>query len=765
MVETIDSRAIFSALGCGLLLFGSLGCHRDPPTAAVPVVPPECLTALGYPPPFPAGSFGHARGADNPVEAIAVLPGSGGLYIGGSFTHFDSYAAASAARVSVHGAFDPAFATGSGFDGPVFAALVAPDASGDVYLAGWITAYQGVASRGLIRLDCHGARDPHFATTLSAYALAASRDGSGDIFAGGANGVSRVRPDGTIAWNFRSGFVVSLASAMDGSGDVFAAGDNGPVVRLHADGTRDAGFTVGWFADSDSSLVFLYDVVAAADGSGDLYVAGSFNSYEGAATGQIVRLNADGSLDSAFDTTGGFDKQVLSLAAADDGSGDVYAGGAFTTYQGVAAGGIIRLHRSGARAETFDSGTGFDYLVYELQPLGDGTGADRLARLNGDGAIQDALLSRFDEVRALLPDASGSGKVYVLGGLTYAGVPTRWGPARLNPDGTLDNSFAIGEPVCSELLATLDGSGDIYVAGRFSSYAGVAANAMVRLHPDGSVNPAFSVPIGTFGEVYAVANAIDGSRSVYAAGRLGLAEMEGGVIRLLEDGSVDHSFSSTLRFGSGQGISVMAPAADASGDVYVGGGFNVASGAPADGIVRLKCDGTLDGGFAPDPGLSFDAVYAILPVADGSGDIYVGGVFSHTNGGYNDLVRLHADGSIAGSFAVGVGFGGSKFQGFAIRAVAPAGEAGDIYVGGTFASYNGVPGLCGILRLRPDGSIATSFAAGCKLSSTPELSGSAWAIANAADGTDDIYVGGYFFSYDTWVVESIVRIKPDGSAR
>ena len=85
----------------------------------------------------------------------------------------------------------------------------------------------------------------------------------------------------------------------------------------------------------------------AGDGSGDVYVGGTFTSYKSASASHIVRLNADGSLDQGFATGAGFDGTVQSIALAADGSGDIIAGGEFTSYGATPVGRIARLDATG----------------------------------------------------------------------------------------------------------------------------------------------------------------------------------------------------------------------------------------------------------------------------------------------------------------------------------------------------------------------------------------------------------------------------------
>ena len=57
----------------------------------------------------------------------------------------------------------------------------------------------------------------------------------------------------------------------------------------------------------------------------------------------IVRLNPDGSVDGAFDVGDGFDVRPLAITPADDGTGDLWVGGGFTSYRLAAVRPIVRL--------------------------------------------------------------------------------------------------------------------------------------------------------------------------------------------------------------------------------------------------------------------------------------------------------------------------------------------------------------------------------------------------------------------------------------
>ena len=147
--------------------------------------------------------------------------------------------------------------------------------------------------------------------------------------------------------------VLSIASAGDGSGDVYVGGDftdyNGMdvirVVRLNADGTVDQAFATGTGFNNT-----VHSIAPAGDGSGDLYVGGSFTNYNGTLANDLVRLNVDGTVDQAFATGTGFNNAVFSIAPSGDGSGDVYVGGQFTSYQVIKIGRLARLKPNGSLA-------------------------------------------------------------------------------------------------------------------------------------------------------------------------------------------------------------------------------------------------------------------------------------------------------------------------------------------------------------------------------------------------------------------------------
>jgi hypothetical protein len=146
----------------------------------------------------------------------------------------------------------------------------------------------------------------------------------------------------------------------------------------------------------------VYSISPAMDGSGDLYVGGDFNTYNGITSNHIIRLNSDGTVDTAFEIGSGFDEPVSSIISTSDGSGDLYVGGEFTRYNGIESNHIIRLNSDGTVDTAFALGSGFNAPVNTLSLATDGSGdlfvggaftsyqsstVDRIARLNPDGSL------------------------------------------------------------------------------------------------------------------------------------------------------------------------------------------------------------------------------------------------------------------------------------------------------------------------------------------------------------------------------------------
>lgn len=145
-----------------------------------------------------------------------------------------------------------------------------------------------------------------------------------------------------------------LAIAVQSGGRAVLGGrfSGGRIERLNADGTVDETFRASWTADGFNAAVR-----ALAVQTDDRVIAGGdFTSFDTAVAGHIARLNADGSLDTAFANAigTGFNDAVTSLALQADGK--ILAGGAFDSFNGARAIRLARLNPDG----TLDPSLGAD---------------------------------------------------------------------------------------------------------------------------------------------------------------------------------------------------------------------------------------------------------------------------------------------------------------------------------------------------------------------------------------------------------------------
>src|SRR6185436_11706636 len=125
------------------------------------------------------------------------------------------------------------------------------------------------------------------------------------------------------------------------------------LVRLSSGGTPVPSFALGTGFDN-----YVSSIAAAGDGTGNIYVGGWFTTYNGVGSNRIIRLKPDGAVDPAFAVGTGFSDGVLVLVPARDGSGDLYVGGRFAGYNGVSSKSLIRLKADGGVDGTFAAGAG-----------------------------------------------------------------------------------------------------------------------------------------------------------------------------------------------------------------------------------------------------------------------------------------------------------------------------------------------------------------------------------------------------------------------
>lgn len=622
----------------------------------------------------------------------------------------------------------------------------------------------------------HGGRGSKIGLLKSAAATAVG-DGGAVYAAGGflavgdtlksSGPLALLNSDGTVASEYSSlvGFnlvVNSVVFQADGklvAGGTFAAYDGvsrNRIARINADGSLDTGFTLG------NGTGFNNNVNAIAiQPDGKILVGGLFTSYGGTPLqNRIIRLNADGSRDSSFNSGGGgFNNNVNTIAVRSDGK--IVVGGAFTTYNGVSQLRIILLNSNGTVDSAFSSvGSGFNAGVNWLAIQSDGkivvcgsfasyngSACNRIARLNTNGSIDTGFSTTgtgFD-VTVSRVEVQGDGKIVVTGPFTnYDGV-SRNGIARLNSNGTLDTSFVVGTgftPLVVTGLA-IQADGKLLIGGQFQSYNGTSVALLTRLTSSGEIDAGFENPILRGQSCVVVA--IGGEGKIAIGGNftsLGGTDASGLARFSSTDGSPDVGFN----VGTGTArVAARAVALQVAGKSIIGGDFTSYNGTACGRIARILNNGAIDASF--DGGVGFNGGVTAIGI-QGDGRIVVGGSFSTYNAVSRvRLARLNSDGSLDSSFSVGTGVSG-PVEKLAIQA------DGKIIVVGNFTLYNETA-RNRITRVNSDGTLDSSFVVGTGFNSITH------SVAIQSD--NKIVVGGVFTSYNGTPCSGIARLNPDGS--
>ncbi|MCH8105087.1 MAG: delta-60 repeat domain-containing protein [Proteobacteria bacterium] len=87
---------------------------------------------------------------------VVATDGSGDVYVGGTFSDYNGTATKSIVRLNSDGSIDTGFVTGSGYTPTPRSIALATDGNGDVYMGGSFTHYNGSSVDFLTRLTAGG---------------------------------------------------------------------------------------------------------------------------------------------------------------------------------------------------------------------------------------------------------------------------------------------------------------------------------------------------------------------------------------------------------------------------------------------------------------------------------------------------------------------------------------------------------------------------------------------------------------------------------
>jgi uncharacterized delta-60 repeat protein len=347
-----------------------------------------------------------------------------------------------------------------------------------------------------------------------------------------------------------NGRIVVAGSAWETSAVTLEASTDYALARYLPNGTLDKSFGKGGKATTDfygASADFLAGVIVQSNGqivaAGDSTIGTAFGLIQGTSV-DLVRYNADGSLDTSFGNAGriltqipttnappGIYDYLTAEAVVQQGDGKILVVGYDLTTEELLA---IRYTANGALDPTFGNGG----IV--LDPVGWGASSV-----------------------VIQPDSK-----IVLAGTDYApgdGNPADIALLRLNADGTNDTMFGAGGVVLTNVNGQYDeatgvalqSTGAIVVAGSVAApFPGDGAAAVLRFTPSGALDTTFGAGgvavTGAAGFYQATSVLVQPNDQILIGGSAtGASDVELAVARFTAGGSLDTTFG-----GSGTGIAL-----------------------------------------------------------------------------------------------------------------------------------------------------------------------------------------------------------------
>jgi uncharacterized delta-60 repeat protein len=591
-------------------------------------------------------------------------------------------------RINANGTLDRAFNPGTGGSSGGSIAAMALQSDGKIVAVGAFADIGGTRTTNVARFNAEGAADTSFASSLDAdgpIAAVLHRSDTAPVATQG-NGLAWLNRDGSLRTAFApsvrlTGTIRAVVTQPDGRvllGGSFTnpAGTTGShLVRIAADGTLDTSF-------SPAPNAGVTAITLQPDGK--ILVAGSFSAIAGATRNFIARLNANGTLDTAFDPNASAQVNAIVLQA----DGKIVLGGAFTT-----------LQPNGATAST---------------------ARNYLARVETNGALDTAYNpTPSATVSALLLQPDG---MIVAGGSFTSFTPNaattataRNYLARIKTDGTLDTFDPSASGAISALAAYFDGK--IIVGGAFNAFSPNSIgntnfrNYIARLNADGTVDSNFDP--NTNGPVNAVA--VESSGAVVFGGTFTALQPNGAIEAIARNRLARVDFSgaldTTFNPDANGSVEILALRADGSlivggalstvrptGVMLLGGNFATIGGVASRNLALINDDGTVSTAFQPNPN---GAVSALLSLPSGS--TLVAGSFTTIAGANrNRLARFNSDGSLDTGYS-------PNFAGTVNALIVQADNRSLVIVGGSFTTVNGAA-RANLARLLPDGSTDATFA-------------------------------------------------------
>jgi len=678
-------------------------------------------------PAFNPTDTGFSNGVDGPISKMAVQP-DGKILIAGAFTHYTLENRQYVARINADRSLDKSFDSHLGANNNIEDVVLQPD--GKIIITGYFSEYAGVSRNRIARLNADGSLDETF------------NPGTG------ANNViyrASLQPDGKII--------------IGGDFTTYNGININRFTRLNSDGSIDVSFTNTLGVNGD-----VYALAVQPDGK--ILVGGVFTQFNNSLRNNIVRVNADGSVDTSF-ISFGTDSVVRNFALQPDGK--IYVVGLFYNFNNQSKGGLVRLNSNGIIDDSFAGNgvSGFGAVDVVMQPDGkivvggvfSGYGDDSvndIARINNDGTLDTSFKAPVKRDGAILDVAlTAEGKIIVAGLFREYDYKTNIYIASLESTGSLDATFDIGPGTGADdtvlAMASL-ADGKILIAGQFNNYNGVHKGKIAKISKDGVLDPNFNIGAGANGQIRVITVQADGKILIAGEFTLYNGVARNNIARLNADGSLDESYNPGAYFLLGVVNSVEL---QDSGKAILGGYlyYNIDGTLRYEYISRFNTDGTYDFTFtAPVIGSSLEGEAKKIIVQKDNKIVVCFGGSSFSGTRVNSVFRLNENGDVDDSFTA-----------LPVSTIKGVWDM-DKDANDNIVLFGNAPGEFGdfdkgtLIKLDKDGKVVTDFnTKGFILINSLRIN------KLKVQGNGKVIISGTFNDYDGVEMHGLGRLNADGS--
>lgn len=301
-------------------------------------------------------SFNPEFSLSSEIKLLA-LQNDGKIFVAGIFGNVNNTQTKPLVRLNSDGSLDSSF----NFFKTGGIKSLAIQTDGKVLVGGGLGSVVSATSidQSITRLNADGSKDMGFSVTSNNQVYTCAIQNDGKIIIGGnfttingvaKKGIARLNVDGSLDLSFdpvftqinQNQYVSSICIQDDGKVIIYSQMLSNPILnnylfRVDTNGVTDTSFNSGIGPNNIVNKI-LYQP------DGKITLVGAFTKYDNIINNNIVRINSDGSLDNEFNIGNGGNNIIYSAAL--EGNDKVMIVGAFTGYDGVGRNRIAKINNS-----------------------------------------------------------------------------------------------------------------------------------------------------------------------------------------------------------------------------------------------------------------------------------------------------------------------------------------------------------------------------------------------------------------------------------